>query len=41
MGKSSWTLVIVVVEGSRLGVRYGASTLEISRRILWFPGTVQ
>jgi hypothetical protein len=34
IGTSNRTLEIVVVDGSRLGVRYGLSTFDISRRIL-------
>ena len=41
IGSSSLTFVIVVVDGSRLGVRYGLSTFEISSRILWLAETVQ
>ena len=40
-GKSSRALEITVVEGSLLGVRYGLSTFDISRRILWLPATRQ
>lgn len=40
-GMSSFTLEIIVVDGSRLGVRYGLSTFDISNRILWFAGTRQ
>jgi hypothetical protein len=41
MGSSSVTFEIVVVDGSRLGVRYGLSTFEISSRILWPLSTSQ
>jgi hypothetical protein len=41
IGSSNFTFEMVVVDGSRLGVRYGLSTFETSSRILWFAATVQ